>query len=148
MRKTAILTMLVALTGCATTPSARPRVALEFRPGSETPGPGLTEMTVVGSGQRVYLSKESVLSNPDVESARAVAGPGGPQIEIVFTRAGAKRFSRATEKGIMKPLGILVDGQLISAPIVREKIIGRKAVISGRFSDREARRIADGISGR
>ena len=44
-------------------------------------------------------------------------------------------------------LAMLLDGQLISAPIVREKIPGGKAVIAGRFSPEEAQRIADGIAG-
>ena len=146
MKKIATLTMLVTLAGCTTMPSVKPGVTLQFRPGSHTPATGLTEMTVVGSDQKVYLSNEVVLSNADVKSARVVTGPSGPQIDIVFTKAGAERFTRATADNIMKPLGILVDGQLISAPIVREKISGGRAVISGRFSEQEARRIADGIS--
>ena len=123
-------------------------VTLEFRPGSQSPGPGLTKMTVPGSERTVYVSDDVLLSNADVESAHTVSGPSGPQIEIVFTKAGAKRFTKATEQNIMKPLAILVDGKLLSAPIVREKITGRRAVISGQFTEQEARRIADGIVGK
>lgn len=148
MKKIATLMMFVTLAGCAMMPSAKPAVTLQFRPGSQTPATGLTEMTVVGSDQKVYLSNEVVLSNADVKSACVVTGPSGPQIDIVFTKPGAERFARATADNIMKPLGILVDGQLISAPIVREKISGGRAVISGRFSEHEARRIAAGIAAR
>ncbi len=126
-------------------PSGKPGV-LEVRTGSQTSAPGLTEMTVVGSDQKVYLSKEVVVTNGDVESSSVIQGESGrTEIEIVLTEAGAERFSRATESNVGKILGILVDGQLISAPRVQEKISGRKALITGAFSDDEARRIANGI---
>ena len=48
----------------------------------------------------------------------------------------------------MKPLVILVDGKVLSAPIVREKISGGRAVIAGRFTEEEAKHIANGIVGR
>ena len=145
MKKIAVLPLWVTLVGCATVPGTRPGVALEFRPGSLAPAAGLTEMTVAGSGQKVYLSNETVLSNDDVKSSRVVPGAYGPQVEIVFTKAGADKFTRVTERSLMQPLGILVDGQLVSAPIVRETIRSSRALISGNFSDAEARRIAEGI---
>lgn len=148
MKKLLLPGIIVALTGCATIRSRPPAVTLEFRPGSQNPGPGLTQMTVPGASSPVYISEEVVLSNEDVQSARVGSGPNGPRIEIFFTKAGAERFATATASNIRNPLGILVDGQLISAPIVMEKITGRRADISGRFTQEEAKRIADGIVGR
>lgn len=146
MKRILALTMLAAMTGCGTMPGAKPTVTLEFRPGSYTEKPGFTEMTVSGSDKRVYISRKAVLSNADVASARARTGPNGPQIEIVFTDGGTARFSQVTRDSIMKPIGILVDGKLISAPIVREQIRSHKAIISGSFSEEEARRIANGLA--
>jgi len=100
----------------------------------------------VGSGDTVYISEDVVLSNADIDSSRVVEGPIGPQIEIVFTHAGAKKFAAATENNIGEPLGVLVNGRLISAPIVHEKISGRKAIIEGSFSEVEAQLIANGIA--
>jgi preprotein translocase subunit SecD len=148
MKTMLTLVVVAALTGCATMRSQNASVTLEFRPGSQSPGSGLTEMTVPGSERPVYVSDDVLLSNADVESARVVSGPHGPQIEVVFTRAGTERFTTATEQNIMKPLAILVDGKLLSAPIVREKITGGRAVLSGRFTEQEAKRIADGIVGK
>jgi preprotein translocase subunit SecD len=104
-------------------------------------------MTVPGSKAPVYISEDVALSNADVQSARVVTGPNGQQIEIVFTKVGAERFAATTERLIRKPLGILVDGKLISAPVVMDKISGGKAIITGSFSEEEAKRIADGITG-
>ncbi len=148
MKKVLVVAVVAALAGCATTGGRTAPVTLEFRPGSESPGPGLTEMTLAGSERSVYVSEQVVLSNAEVKSARVVSGQGGPQVDIVFTETGAERFARATEQSIMKPLAILVDGKLLSAPIVRETITGGRAVIAGRFTEQEAKRIADGIVGR
>ncbi len=139
---------LVALTGCTTTPREKANVSVEFRTASQSATPGLTEMTASGSEQPVYVSGNVLLSNDSVKSARMVSSPYGPQIEIVFTKTGTEIFAKATEQHLMKPIAILVDGKLISAPIVREKISGGKAMISGRFTEEEAKRIADGIVGR
>jgi len=148
MKKIIVLAMVTALSGCATMRSQRTPVTLEFRPGSQSPGAGLTEMKVAGADQPVYISEDVALSNADIASSRVVSGPSGLQIEIVFTKAGSERFATVTGNNIRKPLGILVDGQLISAPVVMEKIVGGKALISGAFSQGEAKRIADGIVGR
>ena len=148
MKKVLILTVAAILTGCTTIRNpGTAAVTLEFRPGSQSPENGLTEMTVPGSKTPVYISEDVALSNADVQSARVLTGPNGQQIEIVFTKVGAERFAATTERLIRKPLGILVDGKLISAPVVMDKISGGKAIITGSFSEEEAKRIADGITG-
>lgn len=96
MKKMLTLVVVAALTGCATTGGRNTSVQLEFRPGSQSPGPGLTEMTVPGSERPVYVSEDVLLPNADIESDRVVSGPNDPQIEIVFTKARAKRFTIAT----------------------------------------------------
>ena len=146
MRNILIIAVVAALTGCSTISNRATTVILEFRPGSQSPEQGMKEMTVPGSEKPVYISDDVVLSNVDVDSARVVSGSIGPEIEIVFTKAGAERFATATENNINKPLGILIDNQLISAPVVMDKITGGKAIITGSFTEDEAKRIADGIS--
>jgi preprotein translocase subunit SecD len=148
MRKILILAMVTVFAGCATMQNQKAPVTIEFRPGSQSPKTGLTKMTASGSQSSVYISEDVALSNADVKSARVKRGANGPQIEIVFTKAGTERFAQTTEHITGKLLGILVDGQLISAPRVMEKISGGKAVITGNFSEEEAKRIASGITGK
>ena len=137
---------VLVLTGCTTMPSTSQAVTLEVRPGSQSPMKGLTEMTVVGTDQKVYISQDVVASNNDIASAQIIEGFGSPQILIVFTRGGAEKFSRATENSIGKPLGIVIDGQLFSAPIVRETISTPRMLISGLFTQEQALRIVNGIN--
>ncbi len=62
---------------------------------------------------------------------------GGFQINLEMTDEGAKRFRVLTEKLVNKPLAIVLDGKLYSAPIINEPL-SKNAQISGNFSQREA----------
>ena len=149
MNKVFALSIIAILSGCATTQSRNTSVTVEFRPGSQEPEAGLTAMMLPGSGKQIYISEHVVLSNSDIDSAAVGLDPNGqPMISIVFTKAGAERFAEVTEQNIGKPLAILIDGELLSAPIIQESILGGKAVITGSFSNTEAERIAKGIKGR
>ncbi len=148
MKSILVLTVFAVISGCATTSRLEPTVELEFRPGSHTPGRGLKEMTVAGSSRKVYVSKKVALSNEDLVSARVIQGHMGPGIEIIFTARGAQKLATITGECINKPLGILVDGQLISAPVIRERIGWGRTVINARLSPQEAKRIAEGIAPR
>lgn len=66
---------------------------------------------------------------------------GKPQIDIEFNAEGSKKFADITERNIGKPLAIYLDGQLISAPTVNQKITG-KGVITGQFDIKEAKNLA------
>lgn len=57
-----------------------------------------------------------------------------PQVSISFNGDGANIFEQMTAKNVGKPLAIFLDGQMIEAPIVQEKISGGQAVISGKFT--------------
>lgn len=141
-----ILPFLATLCGCATSQVGAPPVVLEIRTGSKAPAPGFEEITPPHSTQPIYVSQEPALANGDVSKARASQGIGWPQVEITFTERGATKFGEITGQNIGQPLAIFVDGQLLSAPVIREKISGGKAIISGHFTEEEAKRIAKGIA--
>lgn len=63
-----------------------------------------------------------------------------PQIAFEWNREGAVLFEQVTQRNLNKPLGIFLDNELISAPIVRA-VIKDKGVIEGLTID-EARRLA------
>ncbi len=106
-------------------------------------------MSVKTSQQTVYISAEPVLSNHDIASSRFIeATDKHPHyIELVFTPTGAKRLEEATEHSIGKPLCLLHNGRLLNAPIVREKISSGVLIISGGFSEDEAKSLISSIPG-
>jgi hypothetical protein len=64
-----------------------------------------------------------------------------------FLPSGAQRIRQATAAHIGRPVAILIDGRVVMAPVVRSPIRD-SAMITGRFTQAEAERIADGIAGR
>lgn len=64
-----------------------------------------------------------------------------PVISLQFNDEGAKLFEQITEANIGKPVAILLDGSLLSAPTVQQKITGGQAVINGEFTPQEAREL-------
>ena len=125
-----------------------PPVEMETRAASRAPADGLTEMVVQGWDDTVYVAEQVLLANEDIASAGVVAGPDGPRVEIVFTEAGAQRLAAATREHLSECLAILIDGHVVCAPVVRSEITGGRALITGRFTEDEARRIVGGLAPR
>lgn len=66
---------------------------------------------------------------------------GKPSVSIEFNEEGSKKFEAITARNIGKPVAIILDDSIISAPNVNEKIIGGKAQISGGFTVDEANKL-------
>jgi len=65
-----------------------------------------------------------------------------PHVAITFNPEGAKKFEDITGRNVNKPVAIFVGGNLISAPNVNEKITGGRAIITGRFTVKQAEDLA------
>ena len=65
-----------------------------------------------------------------------------PYVAMEFDARGAKIFEKITEKNVNKRLAIILDNNVYSAPVIKEKIAGGHAQITGRFSPEEARDLA------
>ncbi len=66
---------------------------------------------------------------------------GEPEISLEFNDDGAKIFEEITARNVGEPVAIFLDGAPISIPVVREKITGGKAQITGKFSINEAQQL-------
>ncbi len=67
---------------------------------------------------------------------------GRPVVSIAFDEEGAKLFAQATTANVGRPIGIYLDGNLISNPVVQEPITGGEAQITGQFTLEEAQNLA------
>jgi protein-export membrane protein SecD len=65
-----------------------------------------------------------------------------PIVTFRFDSTGAKRFARATQENVGLPFAIILDGKVVSAPVIREPILGGSGQISGRFTVPEASDLA------
>ena len=50
-----------------------------------------------------------------------------------FDAAGAKRFGKVTQENVGLPFAIVLDNKVVSAPVIREPILGGTGQISGKF---------------
>ncbi len=83
------------------------------------------------------------LTGADLKSAETIfdQNTGKPAVAIEFNDEGSKKFETITGENIGKPLAILLDNEIVSSPLVNEKITGGKAQISGQFTLEEAEKL-------
>jgi len=65
-----------------------------------------------------------------------------PYVAIDFNSVGAKRFDQITAANVGKRMAIVLDDTVYSAPVIRERISGGSAQISGSFTEQEATDLA------
>ncbi|OPY93952.1 preprotein translocase subunit SecD [Bradyrhizobium sacchari] len=111
---------------------------------SGTP-PASAEVLLGFKDNRPYLvAKDSALDGNDI----SYAGPGfasstnEPIATFRFNGRGTRRFAHITEENIGKPFAIVLDGKVLSAPVIREPITGGSGQISGNFTLEEASSVA------
>ena len=121
-------------------------VRFEGRLAEEAPAAGLQEVRAAGANRAIYLHREVVVSNEDVVGTRVVQGNGPERfgVAVELNAQGAQKMQQATANHIGKPLAILIDGDVVMAPVLRSPI-SKSALISGDFTKSEAERIANGI---
>jgi preprotein translocase subunit SecD len=151
-RTAAILCFAVAFVGCSRLPWTRgepgdPDV-LQFRLVAEEAGPD-TEMMPLSTGgkeESLHVEKEVLLNAADVRSVHVdqVGAEGRRGIALAFTDEGGKTFGQVTQANVGRRLAIVVQGKVLSAPVIRCAIRDR-AQIAGNFTMAEARGLAETI---
>lgn len=138
----AVIAVLVAFGDSGT---LRAAVRFEVRLAELRPVPGLIVAQVADSGRMIYLHPETIVTNDDIAQSWATDdGPDRFGVSVELLEAGAQRMRQATAAHIGRPVAILIDGQVVMAPVVRSAI-GNSAMITGNFTRADAARIADGI---
>ncbi len=87
-------------------------------------------------GQSYLIEKRVLVSGADLTDAQ----PGfdqrtnEPIVSFRFNSSGARKFAEATQANVGKPFAIVLDNKVISAPVIREPILGGSGQISGSFT--------------
>ncbi|MCS0495873.1 protein translocase subunit SecD [Ancylobacter sp. MQZ15Z-1] len=92
-----------------------------------------------------YLIEDRVLvAGEDLTDAQPSFDPQTrePVVTFRFNTNGARRFAEATQANVGRPFAIILDNKVISAPVIREPILGGSGQISGSFSVQEANDLA------
>ena len=91
-----------------------------------------------------FVSKRIILSGDNLLDAQPRMNNQTNETVVSFTldRVGAKRFGKATSSNIGRKLAIVLDGKIISAPVIRDTIASGNGQISGGFTFQTATDLA------
>jgi preprotein translocase subunit SecD len=118
--------------------SVSPEQAEQSHPADSEILPGETP------GQKYLIEKRVLVSGADLTDAQ----PGfdqrtnEPVVNFRFNSAGARKFAEVTQANVGKPFAIVLDNKVISAPVIREPILGGSGQISGNFTVQSANDLA------
>ena len=120
-------------------PSMSAEQALQTRPPPES------EILYGAKDKQPYLIEKRVLvSGADLTDAQ----PGfdqrtsEPIVTFRFNGNGARRFAQVTQENVGRPFAIVLDNEVISAPVIREPILQGSGQISGNFTIEEANNLS------
>ena len=114
----------------------------------ELPGVKDPEKAIAMLGRTAMLHFQDergnvVLTGSDLKDARAQISQGNQAVVgLEFNSEGADKFADLTAKNIGKQIAIVLDGEVLTAPVVQEAITGGRAQISGSRSIEDAERLA------
>jgi preprotein translocase subunit SecD len=114
------------------------------------PGPRPAVLTAPVAAPAGSLAIAGVAFGPDeITDAKVAFTPwGAPVIQIDFTPEGRSRFSGVQAGRVGQALPFVLDGRVLSAPILREPVDGDMIQISGSFTVEEAKNLARRIGER
>jgi SecD/SecF fusion protein len=102
------------------------------------------KQTGIESSQPILLDTKVLMTGDMVKNAQVRIGGtfNEPYVSLDLTSRGGKVFATVTENNVGRRMAIVLDGVVKSAPVIRERILGGSAQISGSFSHEEASDLA------
>ncbi|MGE5145607.1 MAG: protein translocase subunit SecD [Candidatus Eiseniibacteriota bacterium] len=128
--QTAKMTFHLVDVSVAPVPGMRPPPGSEILPDSANPN------------QQYVVQRRVMVSGENLVDAQATFQEGQPVVSFRFDTLGARRFADVTRNNVGRPFAIVLDGKVISAPVIREPILGGSGIISGHFTVASANELA------
>jgi len=101
----------------------------------------LTDME--GAGRLIPVYSRVEVSGESLKDAQAAYDANQmPVVSMAFDASGARKFTRLTTEHVNERFAIVLDGKVLSAPVIREPIPGGKGQISGNFTLQSAKDLA------
>ncbi len=95
--------------------------------------------------QRLLIRSRADITGDKVSAAYPFYDMQGWGVSLKFDSVGAKQFGELTAANIGNRLAIVLDGKVISAPVLQAAIYGGTAQITGRFKEKEVRDLASAL---
>lgn len=112
--------------------------------GNENPGPGNEVLpSLDDEGVFYILERAPVVTGDDLVDAQPDFDQNGrPAVSFRFNPSGARSFGDYTAENIGNPFAIVLDGEVISAPVIQSHIPGGSGIITGDFTVEESTQLA------
>jgi len=96
------------------------------------------------AGTSIAVRRLGGIRGDSLTNAQQTVNPqdNTPVVTITFDPQGAQRFARLTTENVNRQFAIILDGQVLSAPVINEPILGGTAQISGNFTVESAGQLA------
>ena len=119
-------------------------LTFRFVTSNENDNFGVEKLKYEDGIEEAIVSKRIIISGDNLLDAQPQMDTQNNQTIVSFSldRVGAKRFGKATSTGIGKQLAIVLDGKIISAPVIRDTIASGSGQISGGFTFQSATDLA------
>ena len=119
-------------------------LTFRFVTNNENDSFGVEKLNYEDGIEEATVSKRIIISGDNLLDAQPKMDTQTNQTIVSFSldRVGAKRFGKATSTGIGKQLAIVLDGKIISAPVIRDTIASGSGQISGGFTFQTATDLA------
>ncbi len=121
--------------------TVNPQEALQGR------APADSEVLYEGKGEQkipILVHKQVMVEGADLTDAQATFDQrtSEPVVSFRFNATGARKFGQITQENVGRPFAIVLDNEVISAPVIREPILGGSGQISGSFTVQSANDLA------
>ena len=93
-------------------------------------------------GETLVISRKPVVGGENLIDAQPSFQEGSPVVSFKFNGLGGKKFGEATKNNVGERLAIVLDNEVISAPVIQGAILGGSGVISGNFTVKSASDLA------
>lgn len=104
---------------------------------------GSQVLPMQGGGSIAVLRRAMVTGDQLIDATQGFdATTNEPVVNIRFDGSGSRRFARATQENVGRPFAIILDNVVLSAPAIREPILGGQAQVSGSFTVESANDLA------
>ncbi|CAN5523209.1 hypothetical protein BH09VER1_BH09VER1_50460 [soil metagenome] len=149
----ATLSLFLALTGAvraAADSEDLPPTTVRFSAVCEDGYPDSKEMVMkgrsAGATTKLTVLNEPIITEKDIQKAKVVPEAGKFNIVITLKPTGQTKLNEGVADLLNKQLAIIVNDELVSAPILRSVKFASMVQISGDFTEAQATKIAEDLS--
>lgn len=93
-------------------------------------------------GGEYVISRKSVVGGENLVDSQVSFQDGGAVVSFKFDNVGGRKFGEVTKNNIGRQLAIVLDNEVISAPVIQSAIMGGSGVITGNFTSEAANELA------